>query len=339
MRLHRLRLLLLPLAWLYGLGFWLSRKFYVWGWRRSRGTSRFCVVALGNLSVGGTGKTPHTLYFAKRWSQEHLPLAVVTRGYGRSTRGVLEVKEESSAAEVGDEALLLRRNLPASIPVIVARQRAQALPLLERLYPHIRVILLDDAMQHWALPAHRSILLTAYGQPFFEDRLLPAGSLREPRSGAARAEVVVVSQCPNGMPPEERRLWLQRLRPAAGQTVCFSTYDYGKLYRADRPQNKMEHTDLAAWHVLLLAGIARPAALQTWLQTRAASLHSLCFGDHHRFRQADMERLCRLYARLPQPRIVVTTEKDLMRLEPWLPYLNQRNIAVWVLPVEVRFLE
>lgn len=328
-----MRWLLFPFAMLYALGFWFVRQTYRWGWRRVWRSDAVCVVALGNLSVGGTGKTPHAEAFARRWTDLGLRVALLSRGYGRRLGGLREVRTDSRADEVGDEPLQIKRHLP-DLPVWVAERRADGVRAILAAYPNTQIVLLDDALQHWALHSHQKIVLTAYHQPFFTDYPVPMGRLREPRSGYRRMDVIIVTQCPSDLQPTQRHAFLQQLRPLPHQSVFFSTYRYGKAYRLN---NSNETIELAGQCLLVVVAIAQTESLRRYLEEQGATLHWQRYPDHHSFTTNDLEHIQQLFGKAsPQPTIILTTEKDAQRLD-----LHQRQLAdlpIYVLPIEVEWL-
>jgi len=328
-----MRFLGFPLAFLYALGFFFARW---WGKRRAWRAKGIKVIKLGNLAVGGTGKTPHTAYLAEWLAAYASPVAVVSRGYGRKTREMRLVQPQDSAADVGDEPLWLKQQQPDTL-VIVARQRREALEWLQREHSRCRIALLDDAMQHWAVDADAEILLTAYDAPFFDDYWLPAGRLREGRTGAARAHAIIVSQCPPQLSAQQRQDFLARVRRYnAHAPVFFSFYNYAQAYALSDVGALLPAAMLAQSRPLLLSAIARPAALLQFLQTQCTEVAHLAYADHHAFSAQDIAFICAETQRANAD-FVLTTEKDATRLMPFAPTFAQAQIAVFVLPIRVCF--
>ncbi len=331
--LRRWRFLLFPFSFLYALGFWLLR---CWGRRGAWQAKGIKTLKIGNLSTGGTGKTPHTAYLVEVLAAYFSPIAVVSRGYGRKTRQMICVAEDNLAADVGDEPLWLKRQLPDTL-VIVARQRREGLEWLQKNFPRCSLAILDDAMQHWALQADAEILLTAYDAPFFEDYWLPAGNLREGRSGAQRAAAIIVSQCPPKMSEQARADCLARIRVYnACAPVFFSFYNYQNPYALGEVAQLLPFQMLAQSRIILLTAIARPAALLDFAQENAAEVLSLAYADHHAFSAADIDFIGAEALRWGAD-LLLTTEKDAQRLLPFAAQLRRLQIAVFVLPIQVCF--
>lgn len=328
-----MRLLLLPLAVLYGTGVALRNFFYQ---LRLLKSTRFNlpVIAVGNLAVGGAGKTPHIEYLIELL-QDYVQVATLSRGYKRQTSGFLLAEPSMDATQIGDEPLQYLRKYP-KIEVAVAENRALGIPRLLQEAPNVEAILLDDAFQHRAVIPGLNIMLTEYRHPFTRDWLLPAGRLREWRSAYQRADVIVVSKCPPQLSPEERTKLLAEIRPMAHQQVFFSYYAYGSMYYLFNPgyQGSLDQqTD-----VLLLSAIARTDYLVEHLRTVAASVLSVEFEDHHYFTTEDLAQLQATFLQIPsQQKIILTTEKDAMRLELHRAYLQERQMPIFVLPIAVRF--
>lgn len=329
--------ILLPFSWLYGLGTVLRNRLFDCGWLRSRRFS-LPVICVGNLSAGGTGKTPHTEYIARLLLAEGYRVAVLSRGYGRRTRGFAEVRADMDAGESGDEPLQMKRNIP-QLAVTVCEDRCRGIELIRGLYPETDVIILDDAFQHRYVKAGLNILLTDFSRPYFSDSLLPAGRLREPASGARRADVIVVTKTPEEHPPF--RQYRERIRPLEGQELFFSTFGYGRpVPLFEEAAGSCRTCGYKDAEVLVVTGIARPDPLWTHVEKQGGNVHRLAFGDHHKFTAADVERINRAFAALPpsRPRMAVTTEKDAARLRTQEGLRPELRASFFVQPVGIRFL-
>lgn len=327
-----LKLLLRPFSMLYGLG--VATRNLLFDKNILRGV-RFSVpvISVGNLSVGGTGKTPHIEYLVRLLQQDY-KVATMSRGYKRSTKGFLLADTAASPTEIGDEPAQLSRKFPG-ITVSVCEQRMTGIPRLMGLVPDTEVILLDDAYQHRSVRPGLQILLTSYNQPFYQDHLLPAGRLREQRSGYRRADRIVVTKCPPQLSAADKTRLIAGIRPLPGQSVWFSRLEYGACYNlADHAAFTLP--DQAS--VLLVCGIADPRPLLEHLRPKAAHLELLRYPDHHTFTEKDMDTLRRQVEGLPgREKVVLSTEKDAVRLERFSTLLSSWNILVGVIPITVRF--
>ena len=330
------KILLAPLALLYGLGVLINQWLYKSGLLRG---VRFSlpVISVGNLSVGGTGKTPHTEYII-RLLREHLSLAVLSRGYKRKTTGYLEVTPSHSAEQAGDEPLQFKRKYP-EVQVAVAESRSLAVPQLLRTHPEVQVIILDDGFQHREVKPGLNILLTEYNDLYTRDWLLPVGRLREWRSAASRADAIVITKCPDHIDPAEKASLRNEVIKREGQQVFFSRYIYGNPYRMYRSDERVPLNDDV--DVLLVVAIAGTEYLMEYVGARAGSVKLLAYNDHHPFSSFDVGDIERYYKEMRADRrnIILTTEKDAMRLDAHRELLQRLNLPVFLLPVAVQFLE
>jgi tetraacyldisaccharide 4'-kinase len=331
-----LKLLLLPLAILYGIGVAIRNSLYAVGLLRGVSFS-IPVISVGNLTVGGTGKTPHTEYLI-RLLHEYLPLAVVSRGYKRTTSGYLEVVPGHNATQAGDEPLQYKRKYQ-HVPVVVAESRSFAIPQVIRTYPETRVVLLDDGYQHREVVPGLNILLTEYNRLFTKDWLLPVGRLREWRGGAKRADMIVVTKCPDTLPPAE----MEKIRASViydqRQQVFFSRYRYGlpyKMYGTGERIALRPELD-----VLLVVAIAGTEYLLEYVDSLCGDVRMLEYNDHHPFSNFDIGDMERHFKLMPEgrERIILTTEKDAMRLDVHRDLLRKLSLPIYILPVAVQFID
>jgi tetraacyldisaccharide 4'-kinase len=325
--------LLSPLSLLYGAGV----SFRNWAYRRGilRGIEfSVPVISVGNLSVGGAGKTPHIEYLI-RLLDPYLNIATLSRGYRRKTRGFLVVHPGNSVEEVGDEPLQYARKF-ADVMVTVAEERAFAIPEIVGRRPDIELVLLDDAFQHRAVKPGLNILLTPFDTPFTRDYLLPSGRLREWRSGYERADVIIVSKCPEQIDRSEADRLATEIAPLPHQQLFFSYYAYATPYYLldQRYRLRMEE----GIDVLLISAIADTSYLVSHLRAAARTVRTLEYADHHYFSGSDMARLKEEFDKLTgKHRAIITTEKDATRLLIHRNYIAEQRLPVFVLPVEVRF--
>lgn len=327
----KLRKILVPFSALYGAGVRLHNYAYDKKILRSASFD-LPVISIGNLSVGGTGKTPMTEYLIRLLSS-HFQVAVLSRGYKRKTRGFLLATPESTANDVGDEPLQMYQKFP-TISVAVAEQRVLGIPMLLYQSPGTELILLDDAFQHRAVKAGFNILLTDFNHLYPRDLLLPAGNLRDTRSSSRRADVIVVTKCPAEMQEAEKLKITEEINPLARQKVFFTTLIYGKPYRfSDRSEADIHPSQ----KILLSCAIANPHPIVKTLTENGnqVALHS--FRDHHSYTLSDIQKIIHQFQLLPEKdKIIITTEKDAVK---WLPFQEQlAALPVYVLPVLHKFL-
>jgi tetraacyldisaccharide 4'-kinase len=328
-----IRILLLPFALVYGLVISVRNFCYRIGIFK-RISFDLPVISVGNLTIGGAGKTPH-LEFLIRWLDDYLNIATLSRGYGRKTAGFRPVSIIDTAVEVGDEPLQFKRKFP-NIAVSVGENRALAIPEVIRRNPETQVVLLDDAFQHLAVRPGLNILLTEFDRPFSSDWLLPAGRLREWRSSYKRADLLIVSKCPPILPKTARERLISALNPMPWQSVFFSFYQYSTPYELSRPA--IRQPLLPEMNVLLISAIAGTSYLLDYLKSKTKLVTSIEFADHHFFEEIDLEEIKRRFSGMPRlSSIILTTEKDATRLELHQDFLEKNNLPVYVLPIEVAF--
>ena len=326
------RLLLYPLALLYGAVVWLRNRLYDAGFFSSVEFS-VPIIAVGNLSVGGTGKTPHVEYLL-RLLEYRYRLATMSRGYGRRTQGFLMADESANALRIGDEPMQYHLNFP-DVAVSVAEERMTGIPRLLQKRPEVDVLILDDAYQHRSVKPGLNILITDYSKPFYKDHILPYGTLREARKAYRRADVIIVSKCPPGLTREVAESIRQSIRPHAHQQVFFSAIRYGQAYDFFT----REAVSLSGKHAVLVAGIAKPAPLLQWLKSIAAGVHPLLYRDHHFFGSRDLAEIHGAYtAWNVSEKVIVTTEKDAARLHLFAGKLAELSLPIVVVPIRTDLL-
>lgn len=329
------RTILYPIALLYGLIIQLRNKAFDWKWLPSA-SFPVKVISIGNLSLGGTGKTPHIEYLA-RLLMDHYKLAILSRGYRRKTKGFRLAGPSDTAETIGDEPLQYYLKFPG-ITIAVAESRNLGIERIMKEAPQTEIVLLDDAFQHrWVKPG-LSILLTDYHRPYYEDQVFPSGMLREFRSGSKRADLIIVTKTPKIFSPITRRIMKEKLNPLPRQSVHFSFIKYGE-FRAFTPV--VSSCVRPGFNtILLFAGIANPYPLEEHLRPYCEELETIYFGDHHEYTVADMTQIKEtFYNIVTRKKAIVTTEKDIMRLAKpeLLSIIN--DLPVYYKPVEIVFHE
>lgn len=331
--LEYLKVLLYPFSLLYGLVMWTRNRFYD---KKILTAVEFDlpVIAVGNLSVGGTGKTPHVEHLI-RVLKDRFKTATLSRGYNRRSKGYLLATENSTAAQLGDEPMQFHQKFP-DIEVCVGEERMLAIPQLIGERPETEVILLDDAFQHRSVKPGLNILITDYSRRFTKDHVVPFGRLREGRKGYERANCIIVSKCPPAMSAAEKDAIRQEISPLPGQQLYFTSLKYGDLY--DMFSNTPVSTP-ADTTILLVCGIARPEPLLQQLKQTYKQVFLLSFPDHYYYDGHDLDKIKRELNNLPGTnKLVVTTEKDAVRLQLKAARLQELSIPIAVMPVEISFL-
>ncbi|MCX2681169.1 tetraacyldisaccharide 4'-kinase [Galbibacter sp. EGI 63066] len=302
---RRWRKLLLPFSWGYWLVVFIRNYLYDIDFFKSE-QYNFPVICIGNLSVGGTGKTPMTTYVSLL-AAENYKTAILSRGYKRITKGFVLADEKATAKTIGDEPFQYYKSLK-NISVAVDEDRRHGIAALQKqLNPD--VIVLDDAFQHRKVKAGFNVLLTMYGDLYVNDHLLPAGNLRDIRSQAKRADVIVVTKCPNDLSVDEQASIKQKLKPVNGQEVYFTSISY--MDRVVFPSKKEPLDTLKDRKVTLVTGIAHPEPLVAYLKDNGLQFEHLRYADHHNFSDKEI-------ALLKTKACVLTTEKDYARLGAYL---------------------
>ncbi len=286
--------------------------------------SKITTINIGNLTAGGTGKTPHVEYLIKLLNQTH-QLATLSRGYGRKTTGFVQANINSDADEIGDESLQIFWKFGKNVKVFVCEKRATGLQKTEVNNPAINLIILDDAFQHRAIKPKINILITDYNRLFTNDLMLPTGLLREPKSGAKRADAIIVSKCSKNILESEKENIKQQIyrysKPNCPVFFSAFQYEFPQPYFQNQPKFDVKKL------TILLSGIAQPQHFEAAARHQFDIDNYLIFKDHHSFSEQD----------LPKTNYqILTTEKDLVKIKP---LLNSEQINFYFWPIEVHFLE
>ena len=325
-------LISVPLSWLYGMVVHIRHKLFDLKILRSEEFD-IPVVCIGNLTVGGTGKTPVAELLIERFS-EHYRVGVLSRGYRRKTKGFVLSTPTSSARTIGDEPRQMKLKYP-SVPVAVCEKRAEGIRLLRKAHPEIELIILDDAFQHRYVEPWVNILLMDYNNPVYRDRLLPWGRLRDTRNQIHRANFVLVTKCPDDLNPLDMRIVINSLGLFPYQSLYFTRMRQGEITPlfADRAVGKVREGD----PVIAMSGIANPVPLLENLRKRFDVVAELTFDDHHTYRFSDMRRLEALFAAYPDA-VVLTTEKDAVKLTNRKKVPEAVQQRLYYVPIHVSFV-
>lgn len=328
---------LLPASWLYGLAVALRNRLFDWGVLKSQ-SFVVPVISVGNLTVGGTGKTPHVEYLI-RLLQPVMQVAVLSRGYKRKTSGYLLAGSDTTQQDIGDEPYQMKRKYPQT-HVAVDADRCEGIERLttDSETANTEVVLLDDAFQHRYVKPGLSILLIDYNRLASYDALLPAGRLREPVSGMKRAQIIIVTKCPRRLLPLDYRVLEKAVRPYPFQSIFYTRLEYGRL-RGLYHDEERTLDSLREYQVLLVTGIARPDQIVSDLRPYQLRITPLAFADHHDFNASDEEQIENAFRRLPNPRIIITTEKDATRMQQFTHLSDETRAATYALPVTIEFLQ
>jgi tetraacyldisaccharide 4'-kinase len=326
------RVLLLPFALVYGfiiiIRNWLYDKNYL-----KSAQFNFPLICVGNLAVGGTGKSPMVEYLVQLLKL-HFKTATLSRGYKRKTKGYALANVNTTALEIGDEPMQFHIKFP-DVAVAVGEERIVAIPQLLHDVPDLQVIILDDAFQHREVRAGLNIILTEYSNIYTNDIFLPTGDLRDQRGSAKRADIIIVTKCPTNISQDKKYKLLRSIKPKPHQRVFFTTIDYGTPYHIYNKQDEWILTPND--EVLLVCGIANPKPLKEYLLNTVHTYYQKDYSDHHIFNIDDLNEIKERFNNIRSNRkLIITTEKDAVRLMKFSDEL--KDIPLYVLPVKPAFL-
>lgn len=334
-------LLLYPISKIYGVVMAVRNKMFDYGILKQQEFD-IPIVVVGNIAMGGTGKTPHVEYIVESLLGKY-NIGVLSRGYRRATKGFVLASPQSRPEDIGDESYQIYRKFGPDITVAVCEKRADGIRQMREINPTLNMIILDDAFQHRYVKPSVSVILTEYNRPVFNDKILPYGRLRESARALNRADMVVVTKCPIDMKPMHYRLFEENLKLFPFQKLYFSRYNYGHLV----PIFPDEVTDIPALDslrpdnsVLVITGVANPKPFVRFLRRNKAKVKLKRFTDHHNFTASDMEEIARLFDELPSAnKFIVTTEKDAVRIlnNPYFPHRLKKSI--FYIPIKVEFID
>ena len=320
---------LLPFSLLYGMVMWFRNKCFDLGFFKSH-LFNIPLISVGNISAGGTGKTPHVEYII-RLLNDFPSKAILSRGYGRKTKGFQSVVATSKAIQVGDEPLQYAQKFK-DVSIAVQEDRVRAIKKL--INEGVGLIVLDDAFQHrWVRPG-LNILLTTYANLYINDFLLPVGRLREGKFSVLRADVIIVTKTPKALLPVDKKRLIEQISPWPHQQLCFSYYDYS------HPVNifNKEEEPLEEQQILLLTGIADAQSIKDYLMGKVEVVKHLEYKDHHTYSLKDVEKIKEAWEEVKSSKkLILTTEKDAVRLQEFKEELQ--GLSICYLPVEVSFHE
>jgi len=335
-----LRFILAPLSFLYGIVTGIRNFLFDIQLFTSKEFS-IPVICVGNISVGGTGKTPHVEYIIELLKNEN-KIALLSRGYKRTTTGFQIATADSTVFDVGDEPRQLKQKYPEITVAVDGNRKRGILKLLE-IEKNLDLIIMDDGFQHrWVKPGY-SILLVDFNRMITNDYYLPGGRLRESTSGTKRAQMIVVTKCPDSLKPIERRIAIKDLNPIPGQNVYFTHFTYGNLmpvFSDSAKEITCAEIKKLQPGFLLVTGIAYPRMLKKHLLALSESIKEIKYPDHYAFRQHDINEICNQFRAMQgNSNFIVTTEKDAMRLQFFPQIPAEVKSRLYYIPVQVKFLD
>lgn len=325
------RFILLPLSAVYGCIISIRNKLYDKNILKSS-SFNFPIICIGNLSVGGTGKTPMVEYLI-RLLKNRYSVATLSRGYKRKTEGFAIADKNTTALDIGDEPMQFHKKFDG-ITVAVAEERLVGIPQLLHAKPNMQVIILDDAFQHRQVNAGLNILLTECKNLFTRNFILPAGDLRDVKTSSKRADIIVVTKCDPDLTQKEKNETIQEIKSSPEQRFFFTTMEYDNVYHLFTKEKKIvEHET----NVLLVCGIANPEPLKDFTEKTYKNYESIIFNDHHIFDTDDLKNIKHKFSKINSDnKIILTTEKDGVRL---MKFQNElESLPIYILPFKHKFL-
>lgn len=324
-----------PLSWIYGLGVGFRNMLFEMGVLKSRSFDT-TVISVGNITVGGTGKTPHTEYLVKLLLKKY-KVAVLSRGYKRKSHGFLVADNDSTADTIGDEPMQMKLKFPKAT-IAVDKDRCHGIDMLSERDNYIDAIVLDDAFQHRYVKPGINILLVDYHRLIIYDELLPSGRLREPVKGKNRADIVIITKCPKDLKPMDFRVITKAMNLYPYQKLYFTTLAYAPLHQVFGNKTRDISSLGSNENVLLLTGIASPTQIMVDLEPFTKNITTLTFADHHRFKRKDSEKINGQFSEMASPKIIITTEKDATRLVNLSTLSDEVKANIYTLPIEIQFM-
>ncbi|MDW7690540.1 tetraacyldisaccharide 4'-kinase [Flammeovirgaceae bacterium SG7u.111] len=326
------KILLYPFSLLYHFATWLRNRTYDSGMKNSVSFD-LPTISVGNLTVGGTGKTPHIEYLI-RLLKPSFKLATLSRGYGRKTKGFVVAEEGISATQLGDEPMQFFQKYGSEVLVTVCEERLYGIPAILMEEPETDIVLLDDAYQHRQVKPGVNILLSDFNRPFYKDLLLPAGRLRESRKGAERADIVIVSKCPTNLLPNDMLAIKKEIRAYISSQIpiYFTCFDYGK------PVQLLGAPTETPRKIVLVTGIANTKYLEEYIGKHFEMVEHLRYPDHHTYTAAIIDKIKASVEKAGEYVSVITTEKDATKLANGELGEMLKELPVFALPIEVKFL-
>ena len=320
--------LLFPLSFIYGIITSTRNLLFDFGFFKEK-THPIPIICIGNLSIGGAGKTPHTQYLIDLLKKNYT-VAVLSRGYGRKNSNLQNVKITSNVFEVGDEPLQLKQNNPECL-VLVEKNRNKGVQYILKHFDKTEIILLDDGYQHRWIKAGFNILITPFSTPYYKDYLMPFGKLREGKKGVKRADAVIFSKTPENTNPTLKKGMLERLKLFSHQKAYFSTIKYHKFKCIS---NNTEIGENNPYSITLVSGIANVNPLVKYLEEKGHSINHLKYSDHHNYSRNDIDNILTKYkAQESTKKLILTTEKDATKLKQFLPHFKDVNF--YYIPIEI----
>ena len=331
-----MKFLLYPISWIYGIVISIRNHLFDTNVLKRR-SYNIPIISVGNITMCGTGKTPHTEYILQLLKSS-CKIAVLSRGYKRLTKGYVLATDKTDMQDIGDEPFQIHQKFP-DVTVAVCEKRCDGVDrLLEE--EKVEAVVLDDAFQHRYIEPGLDILLVDFNRPIARDHLLPVGMLREPASSKKRADIIIITKCPQDISPLDIRVATNDMRMLAFQKLFFSTIDYAPLKPLfDKELAEMSLLDLKKMNVLLVTAIGSPDNIVKDLEPYGMKFKELHYQDHHQFTEKEVYEINETFSFMPSPKIMITTEKDATRLQGLNGFSLDLRKSAYILPITVRILQ
>ncbi|MCQ2243801.1 MAG: tetraacyldisaccharide 4'-kinase [Bacteroidaceae bacterium] len=331
-----MKFLLYPISWIYGIVISIRNHLFDTNVLKRR-SYNIPIISVGNITMCGTGKTPHTEYILQLLKSS-CKIAVLSRGYKRLTKGYVLATDKTDMQDIGDEPFQIHQKFP-DVTVAVCEKRCDGVDrLLEE--EKVEAVVLDDAFQHRYIEPGLNILLVDFNRPIARDHLLPVGMLREPASSKKRADIIIITKCPQDISPLDIRVATNDMRMLAFQKLFFSTIDYAPLKPLfDKELAEMSLLDLKKMNVLLVTAIGSPDNIVKDLEPYGMKFKELHYQDHHQFTEKEVYEINETFSFMPSPKIMITTEKDATRLQGLNGFSLDLRKSAYILPITVRILQ
>lgn len=330
--------ILLPISLIYGLIIYIRNRLFDYKIFKSNHFN-IPIISVGNITVGGTGKTPHTEYLVNLLKSE-FNIATLSRGYKRKTKGFILSDSDSTVSDIGDEPRQIKQKFP-DVHVAVDADRTNGINHLLKHNKDLDVILLDDAYQHRKVSVNLSILLIDYSRPIDKDFMLPLGNLREQAFEKRRANIIIITKSPKDLKPIDRRVMFNKLNAFPFQHVFFTTFDYGEINPVfSNPSKSINNKSYKDYEVVLVSGIANPKPLKEYIiENISKNITELEYSDHYNFKESDFKKIEQIYKSIEtDKKIIITTEKDAMRLQKFSNIADDLKDSFFYIPIQVKFL-
>lgn len=332
--------LLFPFSLVYGISVSVRNKLFDLKILKST-EFNFPVISVGNITVGGTGKTPHVEYLVELLSKK-FEVCVLSRGYKRKTKGFQLANKNSTATSIGDEPFQMHTKFK-NVNIAVDENRVHGINELKKQFPKLQAAILDDAFQHRYVKPGLSILLIDYNRPIYKDCILPAGDLRESSHSKKRANIVIVTKVPENIKPIDKRLWKKELKLFPYQYLYFSSFEYSQIspvYTENKNVLSFNELKRPEASVLLVTGVANPAPLLKEISSGHNEVIQFQFPDHHKYSENDLRKIGYKFDKLSNKnKYILTTEKDALKIEKIIAVNNNIKNSMYYLPIKVKFLD